>query len=270
LYSLRCIFVEGKNDVKVLDALKKRIYHEKLKGYDEFIESTVISMNGKNKSQHYSELCMKTKTPHKFIFDADALFHFTISNEILFNQKKLEEFFQSDSTKDIQSWQLKKFISNFKKFLNVDVKFNVHLTPLSVFKQLVVDFKLKPELFSDQTLEHIKDNFSKDIPKCIEYLTGNGYLIMSKTVTDQTTFCDMETFILSNLNEFHLSNSKLDDIQIKFGQKLTRNDKSNLWEQITPDFLYGFVSKLDQDSNLFKFLSNNSKWIQIEESQQKQ
>jgi hypothetical protein len=228
----------------------------------------VISMNGKNKSQHYSELCMKTKTPHKFIFDADALFHFSISNEILFNKEKLDVFFQQELTKDIQNLQLKKFISDFKKFLKVNVKFDVHLSPLIVFKNLVVDFGLEPkQLFSDQTLEHIKDNFSQDIPECIEKLIGHGYLIMSKTVSDQTTFCDMETFILSNLKE---SDSQLDSIQIKFGQKLTGNDKSRVWELMTPNFLDAIVSKLDPDSNLFKFLSNNSKWIQIEESKQKQ
>jgi hypothetical protein len=159
LYANRIIFVEGKNDIKILEALQKNIIDQKWNGFSEFLESTIIGMDGKNESMNASEFAIAIQTPHKFIFDADALF----------------KLIKSD---------------NGKYFINV--------RNITLFDGFFDMFGLTEGKLLEGTLGEIKNNFPEQIVQTVEYLKTQGFLILTQTDTrSEYSFSDMETFLAS-------------------------------------------------------------------------
>jgi hypothetical protein len=108
LFSTRCIFVEGKNDLKILVALQKMLIWSNLdaqvqqklekykKGIQMFVESHIIAMNGCSKASHYAGLVLFTKTPSKFVFDFDSMFY----SGVFVAPATLNDLFKDLSTHD--------------------------------------------------------------------------------------------------------------------------------------------------------------------------
>jgi hypothetical protein len=159
LYANRIIFVEGKNDIKILEALQKYIIDQKWNGFSEFLESTIIGMDGKNKSMNASKFAIAIQTPHKFIFDADALF------------------------------KLKK---------NISGKFFINVQNITLIDGLFDMFGLTKGKLIEGTLGEIKNNFPEQIVQTVEYLKTQGFLFLTQTdAKSENLFSDMETFLAS-------------------------------------------------------------------------